>query len=204
VPRVRVARLAREGGPRGRLHARPVAGLGERVHERPVWPDVVALHDRGALEEGRGFGEPALAALAVGMMCGETLTAAVAEKVEPGWLAAGLAAMGCLFFAFAWSGSVIVALPLLAAFGVANGFTEVVMMTAIHQEAEATHQGRVFGVGSTIWRTTMLGAVALAPAIDAVASPAQAITVAAGFLFVGAIFVQVTLRQSPRSATATA
>jgi hypothetical protein len=50
----------------------------------------------------------------------------------------------------------------------------------------------------------MLGAVALAPIIDAVASPAQAITVAAGFLFVGAIFVQVTLRQSPRSATATA
>jgi len=146
----------------------------------------------------------ALAALAVGMICGEALTGAIAEQVEPGWLAAGLAAMGCLFFAFAWSGSVVVALVLLMAFGVANGFTEVVMMTAIHQEAEATHQGRVFGVGSTIWRTTMLGAVALAPVIDAVASPAQAITVAAGFLFVGAIFVQVTLRQSPRTATATA
>jgi MFS family permease len=138
------------------------------------------------------------------MICGEALTGAIAERVEPGWLAAGLAAMGCLFFAFAWSGSVVIALLLLFAFGVANGFTEVVMMTSIHQEAEATHQGRVFGVGSTIWRTTMLGAVALAPVIDAIASPAQAITVAAGFLFVGAIVVQVTLRQSPRSATATA
>jgi MFS family permease len=146
----------------------------------------------------------ALGALACGMICGEALTGAIAERVEPGWLAAGLAAMGCLFFAFAWSGSVVIALLLLMAFGVANGFTEVVMMTAIHQEAEAIYQGRVFGVGSTIWRTTMLGAVALAPVIDAVASPAQAITVAAGFLFVGAIFVQVTLRQSPRSATATA
>jgi MFS family permease len=146
----------------------------------------------------------ALAALAAGMICGEALTGAIAERVEPGWLAAGLAAMGCLFFAFAWSGSVVIALLLLFAFGVANGFTEVVMMTSIHQEVEATHQGRVFGVGSTIWRTTMLGAVALAPVIDAVASPAQAITVAAGFLFVGAIVVQVTLRQSPRSATATA
>jgi MFS family permease len=146
----------------------------------------------------------ALAALACGMIVGEALTGAMAERVEPRWLGAGLAAMGCLFFAFAWSGSTLIALALLTAFGVANGFTEVAMMTAIHQEADAAYQGRVFGVGSTIWRTTMLGAVALAPVVDAVASPAQAITVAAGFLFVGAIVVQVTLRQSPRPATATA
>jgi MFS family permease len=146
----------------------------------------------------------ALAALACGMIAGEALTGAIAERVEPRWLAAGLAAMGCLFFAFAWSGSIVVALLLLAAFGVANGFTEVVMMTSIHQQADAAYQGRVFGVGSTIWRTTMLGAVALAPVIDAVASPAQAITVAAGFLFAGAIVVQVTLRESPRTAPATA
>src|SRR5436309_11892943 len=32
------------------------------------------------------------------------------------------------------------------------------------------NQKQVFGVGSTIWRTTMLGAVALAPVIDALAS----------------------------------
>jgi MFS family permease len=146
----------------------------------------------------------ALAALAVGMIAGEALTGAIAERVEPRWLGAGLAAMGCLFFVFALSGSAIVALVLLTAFGVANGFTEVVMMTAIHQEADASYQGRVFGVGSTIWRTTMLGAVALAPVVDAVASSAQAITVAAGFLFVGAIVVQFTLRPSPRTATATA
>jgi MFS family permease len=146
----------------------------------------------------------ALAALACGMIAGEALTGAIAERVEPRWLGAGLAAMGCLFFAFAWSGSTLIALILLTAFGVANGFTEVVMMTAIHQEADASYQGRVFGVGSTIWRTTMLGAVALAPVVDAVASPAQAITVAAGFLLVGAIVVQVTLRPSPQTATATA
>src|SRR5206468_8778322 len=57
----------------------------------------------------------ALAALAVGMICGEALTGAIAERVEPGWLAAGLGAMGCLFFAFAWSGSVVIALLLLMA-----------------------------------------------------------------------------------------
>jgi len=146
----------------------------------------------------------ALAALACGMIAGEALTGAIAERLEPVWLAGGLAAMGCLFFAFAWSGGIVSALLLLAAFGVANGFTEVVMMTAIHKQAEATYQGRVFGVGSTIWRTTMLGAVALAPAVDAVASPAEAITVAAGVLFVGAVLVQVTLRPSPRPATAAA
>jgi hypothetical protein len=112
--------------------------------------------------------------------------------------------MGCLFFAFAWSGSAAVALVLFAAFGVANGFAEVVMMTAIHQQADASYQGRVFGVGSTIWRTTMLGAVALAPAVDAIATPSEAISVAAGVLLLGAILVQITLRQPLHAATATA
>jgi len=146
----------------------------------------------------------ALAALACGMIAGEALTGAIAERIEPRWLAAGLAGMGVLFFAFAWAGSALIALGFLVAFGVANGFTEVVMMTAIHQQAEATHQGRVFGVGATLWRTTMLGAVALAPLVDAVASPEEAITVAAVVLFVGAVLVQLTLRPSPRLATAPA
>jgi hypothetical protein len=44
----------------------------------------------------------------------------------------------------------------------------------------------------------MLGAVALAPVVDAVASPAQAITVAAGFLLAGAVFVHVMLRSQPQ------
>ena len=140
----------------------------------------------------------ALAALACGMMVGEALTGAIAERIEARWLGAGLAAMGCLFFAVAWSGSSLIALVLLTIFGVANGFTEVVMMTAIHQEAEATYQGRVFGVGSTIWRTTMLGAVALAPVVDAVASSAEAISVAAVVLLAGAVAVQVVLRPAPR------
>src|SRR5438876_5690116 len=146
----------------------------------------------------------ALAALACGMIAGEALTGAIADRIEPRWLAAGLAGMGALFFAFAWSGTAVVALGFLVAFGVANGFTEVVMMTAIHQQADASYQGRVFGVGSTIWRTTMLGAVALAPAVDAIASPAQAITVAAGFLLVGAVFVHVMLRPLPQPATVAA
>ena len=146
----------------------------------------------------------ALAALACGMIAGEALTGAIADRLEPRWLGVGLAAMGCLFFAFAWSGSAVVALLVLVAFGVANGFAEVVMMTAIHQQADATYQGRVFGVGSTIWRTTMLGAVALAPVVDAIASPAKAISLAAAFLFVGAIVVQVALRESPRPVPATA
>ena len=146
----------------------------------------------------------ALSALAVGMITGEALTGALAERIEPRWLAAALAAMSCLFLGFAWSGSAALALILFAAFGVANGFAEVVMMTAIHQHADAAYQGRVFGVGSTIWRTTMLGAVALAPAIDAIASPAQAITLAASVLFLAAILVQLTLRPPPQPTPATA
>jgi MFS transporter, DHA3 family, macrolide efflux protein len=157
--------------------------------------------DLGLGASGYGW---ALAALGIGMMTGEALTGAFAERIEPRWLAAGLGGMGLFFVAFAWSGTAIAALLFLVAFGVANGFTEVVMMTAIHEQADATYQGRVFGVGSTIWRTTMLGAVALAPVIDAVASPSQAITVAAVVLFVGAIVVQVTLRPSRPLAPATA
>jgi hypothetical protein len=138
------------------------------------------------------------------MIAGEALTGAIAETIDPRWLGAGLGAMGCLFAAFALSGSALIALSVLVMLGVANGFTEVVMMTAIHQHTDAGYQGRVFGVGSTIWRTTMLGAVALAPAVNAVASSAQAITVAAGVLIAGAIFVQVTLRPAPHPAAAPA
>jgi MFS family permease len=146
----------------------------------------------------------ALAALGLGMMAGEALTGAIAERIDARWMSYGLVGMGLFFAAFAWAGSAVVALVFLVAFGVANGFIEVVMMTAIHQEADAGYQGRVFGIGSTLWRTTMLGAVALAPVVNAVASPAQTITVAAGVLIAGAVLVQVTLRQSRRLETATA
>jgi MFS family permease len=146
----------------------------------------------------------ALAALGAGMIVGEALTGAIAERIDARWMSYGLAGMGIFFAAFAWAGSAVVALVFLVAFGVANGFIEVVMMTAIHQEADSGYQGRVFGVGSTLWRTTMLGAVAFAPVVNAVASPAQAITLAAGVLIAGAVLVQLTLRPSRRLATAAA
>jgi MFS family permease len=146
----------------------------------------------------------ALAALAFGMIVGEALTGAIAARTEPRWMAAGLGAMGFLFSLMAWSGNALFALLLLAAFGVANGFAEVVMMTSIHQRADSEYHGRVFGFGSTLWRTTMLGAVALAPAVNALASPAQAITVAAGVLFLGAVVVQIALRHSMQPAPAAA
>jgi MFS family permease len=146
----------------------------------------------------------ALATLGCGMIAGEAVTGAVAARIVARWLSFGLAGMGLFFVAFAWAGGVVVALLFLVAFGVANGFVEVVLMTAIHQQADASYQGRVFGVGSTIWRTTMLGAVAVAPLLNAVASPAEAITVAAGVLFVGAVAVQIMLRPSPQLATAPA
>jgi MFS family permease len=157
--------------------------------------------DLGLGASGYGW---ALAALGAGMIAGEALTGAIAERIDARWMSFGLAGMGLFFATFAWAGSAILALLFLVAFGVANGFVEVVMMTAIHQEADAGYQGRVFGVGSTLWRTTMLGAVAFAPVVDAVASPAQAISVAAVVLFVGAVLVQLTLRPSRRLATAAA
>src|SRR4029453_4189853 len=88
----------------------------------------------------------ALAALGTGMIAGEALTGALAERIDPRWLSFGLAGMGVFFVAFAWAGSALVALLFLVMFGVANGFVEVVMMTAIHQVADSGYQGGVFGV----------------------------------------------------------
>jgi MFS family permease len=144
----------------------------------------------------------ALASIAVGMMVGEAVTGAAAERVDARWLGMCLAGMSFLLCAFAWAPSAALALAVLAAFGVANGAAEVVMMTAVHQNADAAYQGRVFGVASTLWRTAMLGAVALAPVVDAIASPAQAITVAAVILLAGGLIVCFALR--PRFAAAPA
>jgi MFS family permease len=152
---------------------------------------------------GSGYGL-ALAAVAVGMMAGEAVTGAVAERLDARLLGIGLAAMGGLLCAFAWSGTAALALVVLAAFGVANGVAEVVMMTAVHQHADGAYQGRVFGVASTIWRTAMLGAVAFAPVVNAVASPAQAITIAAALLAAGGLFVHLTLRPRLQASPAVA
>ena len=146
----------------------------------------------------------ALAVVAGGMMAGEVVTGAAAERIDARMLGIGLAAMGCLLCAFAWSPNAALALVVLAAFGVANGVAEVVMMTAVHQEADSAYQGRVFGVASTIWRTAMLGAVAFAPVVDAVASPPQAITLAAALLFAGGVCVHLALRPRLQGAPATA
>lgn len=140
-----------------------------------------------------------LAVLALGMMVGELLTGALAERIDARWLGAALAAMGGLGLAFAWSSRPFAALLLFGAFGVANGVAEVVLMTAIHQQVDPSYQGRVFGLGATLWRSSMLGAVALAPVVDAIASPAQAIGVAAALLLAGGAIVQTSLRPSPQS-----
>ncbi|HEX3226107.1 MAG TPA: MFS transporter [Gaiellaceae bacterium] len=146
----------------------------------------------------------ALAAIAGGMIVGEAVTGAVAERIDARLLGIALAAMGCLLSAFAWSGTAALALAVLTAFGVANGVLEVVLMTAIHQEADGAYQGRVFGVASTIWRTSMLSAVVFAPVVNALASPPQAITVAAAFLFAGGVLVYVALRPRIHASPVTA
>jgi MFS family permease len=146
----------------------------------------------------------ALAVIAGGMMVGEAVTGAVADRIDARTLGIGLATMGCLLSAFAWSGTAALALTVLAAFGVANGVAEVVMMTAIHQEADGAYQGRVFGVASTIWRTSMLAAVAFAPVVNAIAAPPQAITIAAVLLIAGGIVVRLTLPPRMQAAAATA
>jgi MFS family permease len=140
---------------------------------------------------GYGYG---LAALALGLMLGEAATGAVAERVEARWLAPALSFMAVGFVGLAWCDNGVAALLLLLGIGLADGVSEVVLNTSIQQDAEREYHGRIFGLGSSIWRTTMLGAVAAAPLVNAVATPAQAISIAATFLVAGAAAIGAATR----------
>ena len=145
---------------------------------------------------GEGYGI-ALAALAVGLIIGEAATGAATDRVNGRWLCPALAAMAACFLALATAPSIAVALVVLAAAGAANGVVEVVLFTALQQEADPAYHGRVLGLGSTAYRTTMLLAVTAAPFANALGSTTAVLGIAAAALLGAAL---VALR-GPRMAT---
>ena len=132
---------------------------------------------------GYGFG---LAALATGLVVGEAAIGLVDGRATDRWLGVALAAMAMLFGGLALATSAPAALALLFFVGVANGVAEIVLITAVHREADPRFHGRVFGLSSAAFRTTMLAAVAAAPLVNAVASPPEAIGAAAACLLAAA------------------
>jgi MFS family permease len=130
------------------------------------------LTDLGLGPGGYGFG---LAALAVGFALGEAAVGAVASQVGVGTLAAATAASCVPFAALAFAPSGGAAIAALGAVGLMQGAGEVALMTVIQQEAAPEFRGRAFGMVSTLIRTTMLGAVAAAPAVNALGSARHAV-----------------------------
>jgi MFS family permease len=126
---------------------------------------------------GYGFG---LAALAGGLALGQVLGGRVPlAAIGPRRLGIPLLAMAALFVALSQSPTAAAALVSLAAIGVFDGANDVVFTTVVQREAGPEYVGRAFGFASVAFRTTMLGAVALAPLVNRLGSPRSTILVAA-------------------------
>lgn len=124
-----------------------------------------------------GFG---LAALAGGLVVGEAVAgAAPLERAQSTAFGGALLLMACGFVGLGLAPTAALALTMLAATGIANGVAEVLFETLAQRSTEPAFYGRVFGFTSSLVRTTMMGAIAAAPLVDAVASPGNAVLVAA-------------------------
>ena len=132
-----------------------------------------------------GFG---LAALAGGLAAGEAVVgfARVGESAGR-WIGAALLFMCGLFATLAYTEHGPTVLLLLAFIGFLDGTTDVLFDTIVQREADPSYYGRVFGLASAFFTTTMMGAVAAAPLVNRVAPPETVILVAATGLFVAGI-----------------
>ena len=146
---------------------------------------------RGLGTAGYGYG---LAALAFGSLIGQLALDAATERVETRWLAWSMAGMAALFVCLGAAPSAGLALAALGLFGCANGVFEVVLLGAVQQEADQRFHGRMFGLVTTLSRTTMLGAVAAAPLVAQLGTARTPIFAAAAALLVGACVVVARLR----------
>jgi hypothetical protein len=126
---------------------------------------------------GYGFG---LGALACGLALGQALGGRIpAAAIGPRRLGVPLLAMALLFGVLSRSPSAAAALVALAAIGVFDGANDVVFTTLVQREAGPEYVGRALGLASVAFRTTMLGAVALAPLVNRLGSPRETILAAA-------------------------
>jgi len=142
-----------------------------------------------------GFG---LAALAGGLALGETVVGfARVGASSARWIGVALIFMAAVFMTLASTTHAPTALLLLACIGFLDGTTDVLFETIVQREADPQYYGRVFGLASAFFTTTMMSAVATAPLLNQIAGPQTVIMVAAFGLVVAAVVALAGTRPGP-------
>jgi hypothetical protein len=144
-----------------------------------------------------GFG---VAALAGGLALGSAVTGlAPVGEMSGRWIGVALLMMASLFGVLALTDHAPTALLLLGMIGFLDGTTDVLFDTIVQREVDPAYYGRVFGLGSALFTTTMMGAVALAPLANGVGAPHSVIFVAAGGLLTASVVALLGTRRPSAS-----
>jgi hypothetical protein len=132
-----------------------------------------------------GFG---LAALAGGLALGETVVGfARVGASSARWIGVALMFMAATFVTLASTVHAPTALLLLACIGFLDGTTDVLFETIVQREVDPQYYGRVFGLASAFFTTTMMSAVATAPLLNEIVDSQTVIMIAAVGLVVAAV-----------------
>jgi MFS family permease len=143
----------------------------------------------GLGSQSYGFG---LSALAAGLVVGQALVGFARLGSGGGrWIGCGLMLMAGLFVALALTDHAPTAMLVLGLIGVVDGTTDVLFDTVVQREADPRFYGRVFGFASAFMTMTMMGAVAIAPLVNRIALPREAILTAGLFLLAAATIALV-------------
>jgi MFS family permease len=142
------------------------------------------LTDLGLGAGGYGFG---LATLALGSAIGEIGIGASGSRLGARTLAVATAISCVPFAALAFASTAVAAIAALGVIGLVQGASEVALMTVVQQEAAPEFRGRAFGLVSTLIRTTMVSAVALAPLVNRLGPPRNAVLAATAVTAVAAL-----------------
>jgi len=149
-----------------------------------------------------GFG---LAALAGGLALGGAVTGLVPiGEIGGRWIGVALLLMAMIFGALGLTVHAPTALLFLAFIGFLDGTTDVLFDTIVQREADPAYYGRVFGLGSAFFTTTMMAAVAVAPLANGFGAPHQVIVVASVGLLVAAVVALAGTRDRGRPAGSSA
>lgn len=144
-----------------------------------------------------GFG---VAALAGGLALGGAVTGlAPVGEIGGRWIGVALLMMASLFGVLALTDHAPTALLLLGMIGFLDGTTDVLFDTIVQREVDPAYYGRVFGLGSALFTTTMMGAVAFAPLANGLGAPHSVILVAAVGLLVASIVALAGTRRPSAS-----
>jgi len=149
---------------------------------------------------GYGYG---MGALGAGLLLGETFVGCTRVGTAGArWIAAALLTMSGLLALLGLGTSPATALFFLAAIGFVDGTTDVLFDTILQRETDPAHHGSVFGFASAFFTTTMIGAIALAPVLNAVLAPGHVLVGAAAFLVVAGAVAAFGASPSPVSTRA--